>query len=97
CILLGAEQAGIHEAGSRRARDARRREPPRFKRESYPAPRRFRADGCGDRSRWRTRPGALLHLVSRAAKGFVLIGPARKKARRWIRSTVQEIPFRRGT
>ena len=59
------------------------------------SPRRFRADRSRDRSRRWPRPGALLHLVPRAAEGFVLLGLAREKARRRLRTAVQEVALRR--
>ena len=93
--VQGAAQARFHATGTGRSRNAQRRVDVSPAGGSPASPRRFRADRSRDRSRRWTRPGALLHLVPRAAEGFVLVGLAREKARRRLGTAVQEVAFRR--
>ncbi len=77
------------------ARDAaRRRDVAAARRAPAPA-RRLCLDRSGYRSGRRPGPGALLHLVPRAADRFLRHGPARKKAARGRACAIQEVALRR--
>ena len=93
--VQGAAQARFHAAGPGRSRNAQRRGDVAPAGGPPAPPRRLCADRSRHRSRRGPRPGALLHLVPRAAEGFVLVGIAREKDRRRRRTAVQEIALRR--